>query len=168
MEIPGGGCPICGHFRLVPFLFRDFQRLNHHIVGKMIRFCRVDSHGFRGKFLRWGRFGDEQTGVALVLAQGVLKNIPADRLMAPGVGTGVDADSSLPDPADGAADFLVSIGEYHLIPHLIGGLALQTDRWPLDRLMGESVQPLLIQSAENVDGFVPASTERGFFIVLFI
>ena len=128
----------------------------------------IDSGGLRGvrRFRRLLDLRLEQLRVALIPAQPFLELTAADRLIAPCVGAGVDADLLLPDVADGAADLLVGRGQHHMVAHLIGRGARQAHRLPLDRRVGKAVQLLLIQGAEDGGQLFPGGGDGGKYLVI--
>ena len=150
-EVPGGG----GLFRRILFRPVKAQGLKDHIVGQAVFVRRIDGcrsrcwRGFRSRGLLLGSFRREETGVALIVAHGILKEVPVDRLVAPGVGAGVNADIYLSDVADCAVDLVISIGKGHFVAHLIVQPPLQLHRFPPERFMGEAVQLLLVHRPED-------------------
>ena len=144
----GGSCLRLGLFRLA-----GVQRLDDNIIGQAVFIAGVQHGGpRRGGSLRdllFGGLRGEQTGVALIMAHSVLKEIAGNSLVAPGIGAGVNADIYLSNVADCAVDLVIAKGKGHFVAHLIGQLPLQGHRLPLGRLMGEAVQLLLIHRSED-------------------
>ena len=159
-EIPGFGL---GRLR-----FAGADGLDHHIVGQMVFLRRIGGHRLSSELRPrcLPRLWLEQPRVALIPAQPVLELFPLDRLMAPGIRSGVDADFLFPDIADGAADHMVRGGQRHTVSHLIGQGALQTYRLPLDRRVGKAIQLLLIQGAENGGQLPPGGGGGGKYLVI--
>ena len=148
------------------------QRLNDNIIGQAVfiagiegcgSWCRCGSASrWRGLRLfllgrRWlGRdLRGKEGGVALVMAQSVLKKVPTDRLMDPGVWPGVDAHVQVSNVFDGPGNIVVAIAKGHLVSLSIGELARQLYALPLNRLMGKTVQLLQPEGAENGGNGLP-------------
>ena len=89
------------------------------------------------------------------MAQSVLKKVPTDRLMAPGVWPGVDAHVQVSNVFDGPGNIVVAIAKGHLVSLSIGELARQLYALPLNRLMGKTVQLLQPEGAENGGNGLP-------------
>lgn len=66
---------------------------------------------------------------------------------------------------DGASNLPVAIPERNLVPDLIGGLSLQPDGFPLNRLTGKAVQILLSEAAKCRGDLFPGSRENSFFVI---
>ena len=156
--------------RLGLLRFVNGQALNDNVKGQAVLIAGVNGGGPRRNLRRGGqlRLLGEQMGVAVVLTYSVLEEIPADGLIAPGVGAGVDTNIQIPDIADSAADLTVAVLEGNLIPHLIGGCSLQPDRFPLDRHTGKAVQFLLPQRTQHRGDLMPGvrRTRNFHFIIV--
>ena len=117
-----------GLLRLGLRRFINGQTLNDHIKGQAVLVSRINGGDFR--FLGNGLFRllNEQVGIAFILAECFLEEVPADCLIAPGIGAGVNEDIMLPDMADGPAYIVVAVLEGNFVPLLIREFALQMDR----------------------------------------
>ena len=188
VKILGGGVlfNIGGLLRLCVFRPVKVQRLDNDIIGQTVFIAGVkcrgsrNCRGARGRDLRLFRLGrrwrgrdlcggslrGEQSGVALIMAHCVLEKVFADCLMAPGIRAGVNDNIQIADTFNGAADIVIAVSKSHLVPHLVGERTRQLHAFPLDRLMGKTVQLLQPESAENGSNGLPGQGQLGAEFVL--